>query len=693
MTSSDDRGGPEGLQRGGRTDPAAFGAILAAEPREGPPARSFRIALLGNPNTGKTTLFNRLCGLRAKTANFPGSTVERHVGPMRGGKATHELIDLPGVYSLSLELPESRICAECLEGRIGDCVPDAAILVVDATNLSRNLQFVQSALRRHLPMVVAVNLVDVAVRRGLTIDAAALSRRLACPVVLVSARTGEGLEDLVREVERAAERGWSDAIAIERASALPPASADSAAVAKWASDTAVEAAAREHSGPSIHERIDLVLTHPVAGVAAFIAVMAAFFTAIFWIATFPMDGIDWLIGAVGGAVASILPEGAFRELIVDGVIQGVGIALVFLPQICLLFFLISLLEDSGYLARAAIAVDRVMSRFGLPGQAFVPLLSSHACALPGILSTRLIPDPRDRIAAILVAPFMSCSARLPVYTLVVSILFPGRPLLSALAFIGCYALGATAGLLTALLVRSTLLRGRTRPMVIELPDYRMPSLWTATVTMWERGMLFLRNAGSVILAISVLMWWLSAYPHADESPRAAELRAQAESMLEQGDEAQAAALAQEADLVQGRHQQSESFAGRLGSLVEPVFRPLGFDRQLTVGILTAFLAREVFTSTMAVLAQGPDLEEDQAGAVAAIRAMTRDDGTPLFTSATCWSVLVFFVLAMQCLPTMVLVRRESGSMKWVLLQFLWMSGLAWVAAFAVHQLARWLGAG
>lgn len=657
--------------------------------------RSWRIALLGNPNTGKTTLFNRLCGLRAKTANFPGSTVERHVGALPGTHATHELIDLPGTYSLSLELPESRICAECIDGRIGDCVPDAGILVVDATNLARNLQFVQAALRRHLPMVVAVNLVDVATRRGLTVDAPTLSERLGCPVVLVSARTGAGIDELVHTIERVAEAGWSEAIARARSTRLPTAIGDSNAIAEWASESAVAAAVgRSHARPashrSGHERADLALTHPILGVGAFLLVMAALFVMIFWVASFPMDAVDWLIGTASAGADRVLPIGPLRDLIVDGVIAGVGAALIFLPQICLLFFLLSLLEDSGYLARAAIAVDRVMSRFGLPGQAFVPLLSSHACALPGILSARLIPDHRSRIAAIFVAPFMSCSARLPVYTLVVSVLFVGRPIAAALAFIGCYVLGASAGLFTALLLRRTLLRGPARPMVIELPDYRWPSLRTALVTTIERGWLFLRNAGTVILAISIVMWWLSAFPIASESAPAAALKVEAVAAEARGDTPAAESFVASADRVQQRFQQSQSFAGRLGSTLEPLFRPLGFDRQLTVGVLTSFLAREVFTSTMSVLAEAPS-DDDEAGAIAAIRTMTRDDGSPLFTTATCWSVLVFFVLAMQCLPTMVLVKREIGSWKWMAMQFAWMSGLAWIAACGVYHLVSWMG--
>lgn len=712
-----------------RTPSAVEGGAATGAPRDsGSPPRLRRVALLGNPNTGKTTLFNRLCGLRAKTANFPGSTVERHVGTVRIGSASIELIDLPGIYSLSLALPESRICTECLEGRIGDCVPEAAILVVDATNLSRNLQFVQAALRRHLPMVVAVNFIDVALRRGLTIDAAALAARLGAPVVLVSARTGEGLDELVAAAVRAADAPWSTELARARLSALPAAPEDSEAVARWASEVAVAAAASTHleragasgSGAgvgaarhedgaaqraaatsaalharsrhsSLHERFDLVLTHPVAGILSFVVVMALLFASIFWVAGYPMDGVDWLVGQASALAQWLLPEGALQDLVVDGVIGGVGATLIFLPQICLLFFLITLMEDSGYLARAAIAVDRVMSKFGLPGQAFIPLLSSHACALPGILSARLIPDRRDRVASIFVAPFMSCSARLGVYTLVISMLFVDRPWLAALAFVGCYAVGALAGMLTALAIRRTILPGRSRPMVIELPDYRWPSLRTALATMAERGILFLRNAGTVILAISIVMWWLSAYPRAADDPRAAAIRIEAEAAATAGDPERAEALGAEADRIQHRVQQDQSFAGRMGDALEPLFSPLGFDRQLTIGVLTSFLAREVFASTMTVLAEAPGDDPGEREVVAKVQAMTRDDGSPLFTIATCASTLVFFVLAMQCLPTMALVKREIGSWGWMWLQFAWMSGVAWVAAFLVYHGLRWMG--
>lgn len=666
----------------------------AAGAATGAGARKLRIALLGNPNTGKTTLFNRLCGLRAKTANFPGSTVERHVGNLLVDGDPVEIVDLPGVYSLSLSLPESRICADFLRGDLEDCVPDAAILVVDANNLARNLQFAASALHGALPFVVAVNMVDLAERRGVAIDANRLGEALGCPVVGISARTGVGVPELLSLARQAArqDRRRGDREVVSR---LPAEGSDSATVAAWAAQVAAASLGGRPTGdrstPTFHDRMDMAFTHPVIGVAVFALVMGLLFAAIFWVASWPMDAVDLAVGHGAATLRATLPSGALTDLLIDGVLQGVGIALVFLPQICLLFFLITLLEDSGYLARAAFAVDRIMSRFGLPGQAFVPLLSSHACALPGILSARLIPDRRDRLATILVAPFMSCSARLQVYTLVISLLFLHRPLAAAAVFVACYALGALAGMGSAFLVRRTLLRGRSRPLVLELPDYRLPSLRTALWTTWDRGLLFVRNVATVILFISIVMWWLSAYPRAPETAEVASWRVEALRAEADGQAGRVEALRAEADRVQSRLQQAQSFAGRLGSALEPIFRPLGFDRQLTIGVLTSFLAREVFATTMSVLAEAPSDDPAERDLIRSVQAMRRDDGSPLFTPATCASVLVFFVLAMQCLPTMALVRRETGGWRWMGLQFVWMSGTAWLAAAAVYHLLRSVG--
>jgi ferrous iron transport protein B len=629
-----------------------------------------RIAVLGNPNTGKTTLFNRLCGVRARTANFPGSTVEGRIGTHRSpaGHVELELVDLPGSYSLTIDVPEARVCRDCLQGSLDGIEPDAMLVVLDATNLRRNLQFAAQALAHRLPAVVALNMWDTARARPGCVDPAELSRRLGCPVVPVSGRTGEGLAALDVALDTVVDLPFGADALVARLQKLPPAEATQAMLASWA-DQVTRAAAPLAAAPapdpadSLVDRVDVALTHPFVGIAVFALTMAALFSAIFMVASVPMDLIDLVFGRAAELVRSAMPEGLLADLLADGIVAGIGGVVIFLPQICLLFFLLSLLEDSGYLARAAFAVDRVMRRFGLSGPSFVPLLSSHACALPGIMSTRLIRDDRERLATILVAPFMSCSARLPVYVLLIGILSVGKPAwFAGAAFVACYALGAVAGLLTALLARRTLLRGPARPLVMELPPYRVPALRNALLVTWDRALVFLRNAGTTILAISVVMWWLSAFPRAEGTD--------------------------------ARMQQAGSFAGQLGEAVAPAFAPLGFDSQLTVGVLTSFLAREVFVSTMGVLAgAGSDADPADRTVLEQVAAMPRADGTPVFDPATAAAALVFFVLAMQCLPTLAVTRRETGSWKWPAIQFGWMTLVAYVAAMAAHAVVRAWGGG
>jgi ferrous iron transport protein B len=410
-----------------------------------------------------------------------------------------------------------------------------------------------------------------------------------------------------------------------------------------------------------------------------------------------MDLIDTVFGTLAANLGSALPEGILSDLLTGGIISGVGATVIFLPQICLLFFLISLLEDTGYLARAAFVMDRVLRPFGLSGHAFVPLLSSHACALPGIMSARAVPDRRDRLATILVAPFMTCSARIPVYVLLTTILFRDRPAMAALAFTGCYALGIGAGLLSSMVARRTILRGKSRPMAMELPSYKVPSIRTALLTTLDRGLVFLKKAGTHILAISIVLWWLSSYPVATPPPEATTLRAEAERLVAAQDapgdqsEVEAEALLARAQQLEGNHAVAMSFAGRMGRGIEPLFRPLGFDWQLSVGVVTSFAAREVFVSTMSIMLTGSEEAEDE-GVLEKIAGATRSDGvTPIFTPAVCWSLLVYYVLAMQCIPTLAVTAKEAGSIKWAILQLCWMCGVAYVAALVVYQTLLALG--
>jgi ferrous iron transport protein B len=635
--------------------------------------RVSRVALIGNPNTGKTTMFNRLCGVRAKTSNFPGTTTSMRVGQhLRGDGQGWDVIDLPGVYGLSYDGAEARIVREILHGESGQSSADALIVIVDATNLSRNLILVGELLLTGKPMVIALNMTDLAARRGVSIDAAALGKRLGVEVIPVVASKGVGVPALSDAVERIANGQ-------QPMTPLPPPLSDAESLGGWADEVLASAGGKPNDAAAdpFTERLDRFLTHPVFGTIVFLLVMGGLFWTLFALATVPMDLIEKTFAYLGSLSAAYLPEGRIAELLSNGVIGGIAGTVVFLPQICLLFFLISLLEDTGYLARAAFVNDRFFRRFGLPGHAFVPMLTAHACALPSIMSTRLIPSRRDRLVTILVAPFISCSARLPVYVLLTGLLFSTRPLLAGVAFASCYLLGAAAAFGSAWLFGRTVFRGVPRQMVLELPTYKRPSIVTALLTAKDQGVAFIKTAGTVIVAICIVMWWLSAYPRANPVPEAEQLRAQ-------GQVAQA-------DAIQAKAQQSNSIIGRVGKVVEPVFRPLGYDWQLSVGLMTSFLAREVFVSTMTVLAGDSGDASDDAGVRQRIRTMTRDDGSLVFTPATCASALVFFVLAMQCLPTLAVTRRESGKTKYAVLQLTYMSTVAWIAAFVVFQGLRLAG--
>jgi ferrous iron transport protein B len=610
------------------------------------------VALVGQPNVGKTTLFNRLCGLRSHTANIPGSTVDAHVGRWDASR----LIDLPGTYAITLPQPEATVVRECLRGeKRGAFTPDVVLLVLDATNLQRGLHLAIETLGFGLPCVVALNRVDTARKRGFEVDEHRLAGWLGCEVVSISARSGHGVEAL------------GAAVATPRVCDGPlPDINDPAACDEWVDGVIRESTPRPPilAADRLSDRLDNACTHPLLGVLIFALVMAGLFWTIFAFAAIPMDLIDTIFGHIGGGLASILPEGDVRDLIVDGVVGGLAGTVVFLPQILLLFFLIALLEDTGYLARAAFVMDRVLRHFGLPGQAFVPMLSAHACAIPAIMSTRLVPDRRDRLAVILTAPFLSCAARLPVYVLLIGVMFADRPLLAGLVFAGCYALGIIAAIGSAFLARRSILPGTARPMVIELPDYQWPSITTALLTCWDRGWLFLRKAGTVILGMVIVLWWLSAYPKPPETLPAQPASAVASNTAEPSP-------------------MEYSFAGRIGKAVQPVFEPLDWDWQLTVGVMTSFAAREVFVSTMAVLVAGDD--QDDPEVLDRIARATRDNGKPMLTTATAASLLVFFVLAMQCLPTLAVTAREAGGWKWAAAQFGWMTAVAWVGAWIVYQ--------
>lgn len=649
-------------------------------------ARPPRVALVGNPNAGKTTLFNRLTGLRAKTANFPGTTVEHRRGRLRCGSRIIEVFDLPGLYSLDAVTPDELIARQVIVGEFrGAPSPDLLVVVVDATNIERNLFLASQILELNRPTVVALNQIDIAHKQGTRIDVPELRDRLGCEVVPVSARTGEGIETL--------ETAMAEGLAIRALPVLPEpvstcGSCNGCSYAgryEWAERVTTATVHGCATGGRRSEAIDHVLTHKFVGLLCFAAVMFLTFMLIFWIAQYPMEMIDGWFSLAGGAVSHWLPAGDFASLLADGLIGGVGGMLVFLPQICLLFFMLALLEDSGYMARAALVMDKLMHRVGLPGKAFVPMLSAHACAIPAIMSTRVIEDRRDRLATILVLPLMTCSARVPVYAMVTALLFPHDPLRAALLFAGAYLLGIVAALIMALVFKKTLLKGRTKPLVIELPPYRLPSLRNAFVLMLDRAWVFIKTAGSVILVISLAMWVLATYPKTDLADLLTSTQQKISQFHATGDSAAADALLQQAQL-------EHSFAGRIGAIAQPVFAPLGFDWKMSIGVVSSFAAREVIVSTLAVLyGVGEAADENVDSLYQSLRSSKHPDGAPVFTTAACLSLLVFYVLAMQCLPTQAVTRRETGTWKWPAIQLAYMSVLAYTAALITYQTATWFG--
>jgi ferrous iron transport protein B len=643
------------------------------------------VAVVGNPNAGKTSLFNRLTGLRAKTANFSGTTIEHRSGAVQLSDLHVTLLDLPGLYGLEAVTPDEQIAAAAVRGELrGHPAPSAFLLVMDATNLERNLFLVSQVLELGRPAVVAVNMIDAAEKEGLSIDIVGLSSRLGCEVVAVSARTGQGISELSRAIEHAIRRQSRPTVEAELAACGSCHGCRYAARYDWADSVRRATVRGDAAGQRrLTEAVDRVATHRVAGMALFGLVMALTFLLIFWFAQYPMDMIDSLFGLASKGLAGWLPEGDFSSLVTDGVIGGAGSVVVFLPQICLLFFVLALLEDSGYMARAALVMDRMMRRVGLSGKAFVPMLSAHACAIPAIMSTRVMEDRRDRLAAIMVIPLLTCSARVPVYALVTALLFPHDPVKAALVFAAAYGLGILAALAMGWVFKKTLLKGPVRPLVIELPNYRRPSIRNALVLTYDRAAAFLKTAGTTILVISLATWALATYPKTPLEQMPGDVQAKVSELAAAGDDDGVERLVDQVRL-------ENSFAGRLGRAVEPVFAPLGFDWKMSVGVLSSFFAREVVVSTLGVLyGLGPDGDSDSLRD--SLSASRRADGSPMFTTATCLSLLVFYVLAMQCLPTQAVTRRETGSWKWPALQLGYMTALAYTAALVVFQTASLAG--
>lgn len=711
--------------------------------------RAWRVALVGNPNTGKTTLFNRLTGSRQRIGNYPGVTVEKKYGTWEYGGRTVTMVDLPGAYSLAASSPDERVALDFLTGHLtGEPKPDAVVCVVDASNIVRNLFLASQVADLGLPLVIALNMADAAEKAGIQVDAALLTRRLGVPVVRTVATTGDGIEALEKAVLHAvderllmAQVPWPEAVdrAVkylgsglekEGAQSLEPGELrrvlfdrQSAVLerAGWPSESDAEpllSAARdiltvagiqpvsaeallryEHLGhltadavkfPETRRRtwtelLDTVLTHRVWGLAIFVAMMFIVFQSIYsWAEPFMTaieDGVAWVQELVRPTL-----EGwpAMQSLVVDGVLGGAGGVLVFLPQILILFFFIALLEDTGYMARGAFLMDKMFGWCGLNGKSFVPMLSSYACAIPGILATRTIEDPKARLTTILVSPLMSCSARLPVYTLMIGAFI--EPSYGAVAagftLFALHFVGLAVAVPVAWAMNKFVLRTRPLPFLLEMPSYRRPRLRDILWRMWERGREFLVRAGTVIVAMTIVIWALVYFPRPD---------AVREGIVAQtGVESVQVERRIEAAYIE------QSYLARAGRAVQPLFAPAGFDWKITVGVLASFPAREVIIATLGTIyGIGSDVDEESADFRTALKndlwAEGERAGKPVFTVPVALAIMVFFALCLQCGATMAVMAKESN-WGWAAFAFCYMSTLAWLGAVLTYQLgAHWLG--
>lgn len=598
------------------------------------------VALIGPPNTGKSTLFNRLTGLHQKVANYPGVTVERHVGTLRldSGNAL-TLIDLPGVYSLEPRSEDEQVTHDVLEGRMQDMEkPDAVLLILDSTSLARHLMLAAPVLSLGIPTLILLNMSDDLERRGGQVDAKRLETELGAPVLLISAAKGNGIDEV---------RHW-----LQKQIPLPakielPVLNNIAACRKWSGAVSDRAGYTKPTPPEWTYRLDRLLLHPVLGPLIFLAVVIAVFQSIFTLAQPLMDLVEAGIQASGKYLESQFAPSLWRDLVFEGAWNGVGSVLVFLPQILVLFAFIAFLEDSGYLARAALIADRTMAKVGLQGKSFIPLLSGYACAIPAILSTRTIENKRDRFATILVAPLMTCSARLPVYSMLIAAFIPDRPLLGSLVgwraatMLGLYVLGFVAAALTARILKSTIFKSEQSPFLLELPPYRWPRLSSILLRLLDRSKIFLKRASTIILGTAIILWVLAHLPQHNGQPPTI----------------------------------GDSYAGQIGKAIEPVIQPLGFNWKIGIGILTSLAAREVIVGTLGTI-YGMESEEDTTGLQAALKQE--------LTLPAAVALMIFFAFALQCISTIAVVRRETGSWKWPAVQFVYMGLLAYVSSWAAY---------
>ena len=599
------------------------------------------VAICGPPNVGKSSFFNRLTGLHQKVANYPGITVEKRVGRLRLENGDQvDLIDLPGIVGLHPRSEDERVCVEVLRGESETLPrPAAAILLLDSTNLQAHLRMVPGILSLGLPTLVALNMSDELEARGGSVDAEAVSAQIGAPVVLVSALRGTGMEKVAEFLQ--------GSLAPPRNVELPVLN-NIPAERKWAHVVATQGSYHAPEPSLWGRRLDRIFLHPAGGPLIFLAVVIAVFQSIFTLAVPLMDGVENVIGVTGGWIGALLPDSMLKGLLLDGVWGGVGSVVVFLPQILILFLFIGILEDSGYLARAAVIADRSMRAIGLEGRSFIPLLSSYACAIPAVMAARTIENQRDRMATLLIAPLTTCSARLPVYALLIAAFIPERPLIGPLlgsraaVLLGLYAAGFFAACGTAWLLKSTVLKSKPAPFVLQLPAYRWPTVRSLAYRLIDRSKIFLRRAGTVILVTTIVLWFLASVPYQNGEPPPI----------------------------------GDSLAGSIGKVIEPLVEPLGLNWKIGIGLITSLAAREVIVGTLGTI-YGMEADESSPALQEALQAELSFGGAI--------ALLMYFAFAMQCMSTVAIVRRETGGWKWPAIQFAYMLALAYSTGFAAYR--------
>lgn len=611
---------------------------------------ALKVALVGNPNCGKTALFNLLTGARQKVANYAGVTVERKVGTatLSSGR-TVSVVDLPGAYSLTPSTPDEAVTRDVVLGqRRDEAAPDAIVAVVDATNLPMNLRLVLELKRLGRPMLLSLNMADVARARGLQIDVARLSAELGMPVVETVAVQSQGHAALLAQLEQQAQ--WPAAAV---ASGTPPGPAE---LQREVRRILALAAPGAMGFKRFNHQLDAVVMHPVAGLLLLALLLFLVFQAVFAWAAVPMDAIEGSVAWIGDQIKANMADGPLRSLLVDGIVAGAGGVIVFLPQILILFFFILVLEDSGYLPRAAFLLDNVMGKVGLSGRAFIPLLSSFACAIPGIMAARTIPNWRDRLATIMVAPLMTCSARLPVYALLIGAFIPARSVgpfnLQGLTLFGLYVAGVLSAMGVAWFLKRVWSKSSYQPLMLELPPYRWPSLRNLAIGLWERAAIFLKRVGGIIFALTVLLWFLASYPEAPAGAAGAAIE--------------------------------HSYAGMLGRALQTVFEPIGFNWQISIALVPGLAAREVAVGALGTVYALSVPEDQLADSLMPVIAQT-------WSLATAYALVAWFVFAPQCLATLAVVKRETNSWRYPLLMAAYLFGLAYVASFITYRTVLWLG--